>query len=80
MKNTIAYLLDATPSKKKVWVIEQTTKPRPATYAFFVRASNIRNAHAFGSAKFGKGISFRTREMNVIEKQIYKVHDIIEAE
>jgi hypothetical protein len=65
---------------KKLFVIEQTTRPRPTTYIFFVRASDIGKAHQEARKKFGKGISFHTREPNDIEKQIAPAHQVIEAD
>lgn len=50
--------------------------PKPSTYSFFVQADEIGRAHQWGRAWFGKGISFKTREMNSMERQIYKVHQV----
>ena len=63
---------------KKIWVVEDTSKPNKDRPRYFVRASEIMYAHAEGKKLFG-GVSFTTREPNDIERQIAQAHKVIEA-
>jgi hypothetical protein len=64
---------------KKLWVVIRTTKPLPPTYKYFVRSENIGGAHWWGREKFGKGVSFKTREPDAMERQLAMAHEVHEV-
>lgn len=65
--------------EKKLWVVVMATRPLPATYKFFVKATEIGKAHQWGRRKLGNGISFSVREPDVFERQLARVHKVAEA-
>lgn len=66
---------------KSIFVVEQSSRPLPSIPKYYVMASWIRPAHAFGAEILGEWVSYRTRVPNEQERQeIAAGHNVIEAE